>query len=841
MIYFCCDQNRRDLVRAHPALNGIDRVEVVDRELIGTPQQALRQRRLRLFWLRPPAGPLAAAIAALKPSDVEITGGESITGIRATGLVIQPDHLRIDLDRVGDYSTYTLGFKATLPDVDPRLSRVDFSFKVECPTDLDCQPACGCAPEAQVQPELDYLAKDYASFRQLLLDRLALTTPGWQERNPADLGITLVELLAYVGDHLSYRQDAFATEAYLDTARQRASIRRHARLLDYPMHDGANARTWIHVTLDPSAPAAGVILPRSARLLPTDPWPVPTRFLTVVGDEPVLSADAFRRAIDGGGIEVFEPLMDAELHAAHNELTFHTWSDEQCCLPRGATKATLKGALPRLAAGMVLVLLEQVSPHTGDSADADPVHRHAVRLVRVQPSNDVLTGDAVTEIEWAAADALPFALCISSVAADGRVIPDVSVAWGNILLADHGLTLADEESLGTVPEPNPVLATAGRDDCGHCADESPIMVAPRFRPRLKRSPVTQAGAPPPLAAARDAFLVEPASVLPAVALRDSADNRWAPQRDLLASDGFAREFVLETGNDGRGTLRFGDDENGLRPTTGEAFWASYRVGNGTRGNLGAGSLVRVFAPALLDAATRAPVDPGLIFAVSNPLPAIGGREPETLEEVRQYAPQAFRVPRRCVTPADYAARAGEHPEVQRAAATLRWTGSWHTVFLSVDRRGGRPVDERFESDLRRFIESYRLAGHDLEIDGPRFVPLDVKFVVCVAPGYFSADVKAALLDAFSHRSRPDGSTGFFHPDRFTFGQPVYVSALVATAQAVPGVEHVELTALQRLGTRTDSVPADGELRAGRLEILRLDQDPSFPGRGRLRLEMKGGR
>ena len=36
-----------------------------------------------------------------------------------------------------------------------------------------------------------------------------------------DLGITLVELLAYVGDHLSYYQDAVATEAYLDTARQR--------------------------------------------------------------------------------------------------------------------------------------------------------------------------------------------------------------------------------------------------------------------------------------------------------------------------------------------------------------------------------------------------------------------------------------------------------------------------------------------------------------------------------------------------------------------------------------------------------------------------------------------
>ena len=74
--------------------------------------------------------------------------------------------------------------------------------------------------------------------------------PQWQERNPADLGVALVELLAYVGDHLSYQQDAVATEAYLGTARRRVSVRRHARLVDYPMHDGCNARAWVQVQVE---------------------------------------------------------------------------------------------------------------------------------------------------------------------------------------------------------------------------------------------------------------------------------------------------------------------------------------------------------------------------------------------------------------------------------------------------------------------------------------------------------------------------------------------------------------------------------------------------------------
>ena len=59
------------------------------------------------------------------------------------------------------------------------------------------------------------------------------------------LGIALVELFAYAGDHLSYYQDAVGTEAYLDTARRRTSVRRHVRLVDYPMHDGCNARAWV--------------------------------------------------------------------------------------------------------------------------------------------------------------------------------------------------------------------------------------------------------------------------------------------------------------------------------------------------------------------------------------------------------------------------------------------------------------------------------------------------------------------------------------------------------------------------------------------------------------------
>ena len=101
---------------------------------------------------------------------------------------------------------------------DRHYNRVTFSFKADCPSDLDCKRERFCPPERRDEPEINYLAKDYASFRQLMLDRLALVMPDWRERHVPDFGIAVVEALAYVGDHLSYYQDAVATEAYIGTA-----------------------------------------------------------------------------------------------------------------------------------------------------------------------------------------------------------------------------------------------------------------------------------------------------------------------------------------------------------------------------------------------------------------------------------------------------------------------------------------------------------------------------------------------------------------------------------------------------------------------------------------------
>lgn len=824
--YYCKNKVRRQDVKGHDSLNGIDYLEVLDTE---GPVENLRQRTLLVRFLN--RLPLTNTLNA---GNILIEGGVRITPIKVLwanpaptvpGDLItkeeqnflsslpMPGHwLVVRTDRRGDFSTYRLRlvnpkYLEQPPEgYDLRLSEVEFSFKVECAGDFDCRPVQECPPEPkEPEPPIDYLAKDYASFRQLMLDRLSVVLPEWQERNPADTGMALVEVLAYAADHLSYHQDAVATEAYLGTARKRVSVRRHARLLDYPMHDGSNARTWVQVQVN----AESILLEEGTPLL--------TR---LTGQAPHIAPDSPRYAqAMAQQPEVFETMHNVVLCRSHNKIPFYTWGDEECRLPKGATRATLKNTGGKmneenLKPGDVLIFEEVKGPGTGH---ADPTNRHAVRLAVVEFTEDRLFKEnededqpqRIVNIEWYEQDALPFPLCVSSVNNQGPV-EDISVARGNIVLVDHGYKLEKEE-------------------------EIKLPINGRFRPRLKEAQITHCV---PFdsddARSRPAFEAtqqEPRAALPVVLLQEKDDRQggtWEPRHDLLNSDRFAREFVVEMEEDRRATLRFGDDVHGKRPAAETTFSASYRIGNGKAGNVGADAIAHVVT------------DREEIVGVRNPIPAQGGTDPEHVERVRLDAPQAFRTQERAVTGADYAAMAERHPEVQKAVASRRWTGSWHTVFVTVDRKGGQPVDAEFEQELRGFLERFRLAGHDLEIEPPRFVPLDIAVRVCVAPCYYRSMVKEALLETFSNQDLPGGRRGFFHPDRLTFGQPVYLGRVVAAAMEIPGVQHVEVVRFERSGQEPLDEFKEGRIPMARLEIARLDNDPNAPENGKIEFIMEGG-
>ena len=185
--YRCANSVRRTLVRdtrgsnGQPVVNGIDYLEVDPAD----------HKKLLVHFVHPlPGQPNGVPAApALGVDAVVITGGVRVTAIGILKVEPAGNVLTVTVGSVGDFSTYVLRLvspvsaEGTPPaGFDPQLAEVAFSFRVHCPSDFDCVQAEVCPEPAFPSPPINYLAKDYASFRRLLLDRLAVVMPDWRGR-----------------------------------------------------------------------------------------------------------------------------------------------------------------------------------------------------------------------------------------------------------------------------------------------------------------------------------------------------------------------------------------------------------------------------------------------------------------------------------------------------------------------------------------------------------------------------------------------------------------------------------------------------------------------------------
>ncbi|UAK23287.1 baseplate J/gp47 family protein [Sphingomonas nostoxanthinifaciens] len=819
VVYRCGDARRRMLVATTgPAgLTGIDWLEV----RVGPPLQLI------VYLVKP----VALTSGTVTDATVALTGGERIAApkgsVAAKPTLAACTRLEITFPAGTDvdFSTYTLtlvrgpDYQRPPAFIDPRLASVDFSFKVDCPSDFDCAPDCPPGADAVAGPPLDYTARDYEQLRQLMLDRMAALVPGFGLNQAADFTTTLIEALAYDADQASYRLDWVGTEAFIGTARARSSLRRHARLVDYAIGEGASARTFASLRFDGGV-VDGMVLAQGTPLLPYDAM-LPA----------VVDIAAYRRLLSGAPI-VFETLADMPLWQWRGEIAIYTWGDDQCLLCAGATAATLvdaSGGTGGLAVGDLLLLEETRSPVTGLVADARRERRQIVRLIAVTPTADPLaTSVALVDVRWAAEDALGFDLAVQVKDPDGTLADAFitgAVARANIAVAEHGVSLPPVATLGY----NAFEAAALRPALDPPVPPDDGAWAPEVRlPGALSLPLARVGGAPGNGAAATLLAVDVGDVLPALALDDDFES-WTARADLLASDPFARDVVVETAIDGNPVLRFGDNINGLAPVAGASLGVHGRFGTGIAANLGPDALAHVVLPDAQKAAR---------LAVTNPLPAVGGADPESAASIRSRAPEAFWRQERAITAADYATFARRLPGVADALAIPVWTGAWWTMLVYVDRVGGATIDAAFEGGVAAGLERYRMMGFDVAVTAARPAPLDIAIEVCAMADAVAADVALRVRRALSPSF--GGKGAFFDPDRFGFATALQLSQLIAAVMAVPGVSAARVTRFQRWARVAAGELAAGVIQPNGPEILKLADDASRPELGRLTIVMGGG-
>ncbi len=779
-------RNRLEKLLESPILNGIDFVEIFSPD----------QKTLKVHFLN--QIPLQGTVTA-----ATITGGEAIKIVEvniineltdwSTDAEGQP-LLTLTVKQTGDFSFYTLQLTST--SLDPFFDRTIFSFKALCPSDLDCESKPPvCPPLADNIPPIDYLAKDFLSFRKALSDFSALRYPEWKERSEADFGMMFMEALCAVADDLSYTQDRMAAEASLETATQRRSIVRQARLVDYEPLPATASRTMLQfdVSAGVSSLPVGLVVTAQGAAGEIIPFETGTGLV-----DP-----------DTGLPKQEEPFaVNSQWNRGINP---YWWDDSQRCLSAGVTEMWIRGHGFNFQGGQSLLI------ETAGITTADPKIQEIVNLLddstkAAIEETDSLFGEMVTHIFWKSKLKLDHDLTRTILA-------------GNLVPATQGKRFTEtfqipqeEDAPSLIPSPIPLaLVRTG-------ANSTPDYLISQYLYTLKNGAIAWLGQDDPETAP-----------LPEILLSLGSGQAWIWYRKLLNAKPFENAFTVDPvsfrriapnsdrtvmfdyDSDVGDTIRFGDGTFGELPNPEDVFQVTYRVGGGAIGNVAADtitSLDQTFTD---------------VIRVSNPLPATGGSDAEPTERVRRLAPQAFRAKQfRAVRASDYQAAAQSLPWVQRAGTVFRWTGSWLTVFTTPDPLESEVLTVEQHTELIELLNRYRLAGYESYVPSPCYVSLDLEIKVCASPDAFRGDVEADLLVVLSAAKFPNGRTGFFHPDRWSFGQSLERSAIEAAIQSAYGVAGVVSIDYRQRGVTLNYKPLPEVFAVPIDEILRLDNDNNEP-------------
>ena len=512
----------------------------------------------------------------------------------------------------------------------------------------------------------------------------------------------------------------------------------------------------------------------------------------------------------------------------------YLWDDSQECLPVGATEMWIAGhgfALPvgdpQVGTTGLSVLIDTAAPTAAD----EPV-REVVNLTGAIEETDPLYGVAVTHLRWDAKQALTAEHAL-----------DRTVLAGNLVPASQGTRYTETFVVDPEPaSPDAPLAAVVRSgpDAG-CGEGAPVYLHT-------------------LTAGRLAWLsdgvADGETITPEIFVRQRPASTgdetvpWLWRRSLLDADLFETSYTVdpvsyrdargpragglpwwEYDGDGGDSIRFGTGLFGERPPSGAMFDVTYRVTAGAAGNAAASSITTV-PPAISD----------VVLAATNPFAATGGADEETLDHVRASAPYAFRARQfRAVRAEDYTKAAEELEWVVDAGTAMRWTGSWLTVLTTTQPAVVEQptLDEHLE--LIRLLGRRHIAGYEVYALDPRYVGLDLIVTVCAKYTALRGEVEAAVLDELGTGTLCSGTPAFFAPGQMRFGTPLERSDLEAAIQQADGVVGVVEIQYRRRGYLPNFVDMPDTVTVGRDEIIRVDNDPSLPDHGSLRVVVRGGK
>jgi len=691
--------------------------------------------------------------------------------------------------------------------------------------------------------------RSYQQLRDELVRRIPVYAPEWTDHNASDPGITLIELFAFLGENLLYRFNQIPDATKLA----------FLRMLQLPLRPAAAARALITLARTDTA-GTSVLIPIGTQvaagsvpfqtLTEVSAWPLEITAIGKIVTQAPQTQDAqefANAAIDArGGIQQGEQAayylnqtvpgdptaagaMPVDFETAAGPVDFQKSVDGTIWIAVRKTKSTDVNQLG--AALLSIGFIPDLEVPSIDEVDACP---------------GLAPADNGSQLVWEA----------STGALDSNGKPTYLTLK---LEGDTTLSLAqqgtlqvrlpkDITTLGVYTLTDPDLQ--GTDAFPPQIEDAQLAADVLFWLRVSRSdPARPLGkvlfiginatevvqsikAQPEFlgtgnAQADQTFTLVHKPVLQGTArIQVEESGAWT---DWQAVDGFeastedSRHYVLDLE---AGSVRFGNGVRGRAPQIGERIRAlEYSYGGGIAGNVGAKAISKV-------------ADIGTVKA-SNPLPASGGAESESIAAALERVPGEFRRHDRAVTQSDFQELALATPgaNVGRAdciplfdpktksqdAAGVVSVVVWPAEDL---KHPNAPAPDRaLLRQVCSWLDARRLVTTELYVIPPTYKQIAVSVGVQAKPGYGIEAVRRwveLVIRQYLAPLPPYGPDGGGWP----LGRAVYGPELEAAALQVEGVLYVECLRIAQWDATTnqwaeasaDSTGADGCLPRERIDL-----------------------
>lgn len=256
---------------------------------------------------------------------------------------------------------------------------------------------------------------------------------------------------------------------------------------------------------------------------------------------------------------------------------------------------------------------------------------------------------------------------------------------------------------------------------------------------------------------------------------------------------------------------------GLAPSN-TTLAITYVTGGGINSNVPANSINKINTIDIMNTTTGFSAGEQALYqdiltsiVVNNPDPATGGKESDSIEEIKQNATGFFNAQNRLVTAEDYMVRCFAMPPKYGGVAKAFVTRDEQINAIvrnnnSVAPIGGQFVDDRAmpnvinlyvlgydqnkrlttlnsdtKENLRSYLDNYRILTDEVRIYDAFPISIGVKFNVVVYKGYNLNEVLARAIDAVQN---------FFDIDKWQINQPIILNDLYLEIAQVDGVQSV---------------------------------------------------